>query len=536
MSKASKSVGWRYPMNQRLRITQRISWVGVAVMGAWLIGELLEKHTTTAFLAALSLAGFLFTNVIIKLGYDIAARYLFLSTINIIVATGVVFFDPNIGSELPYIALAGLPWALLEDELIVARWLFALVPAALFVAARFNWVQSILHITPFATAAWTYWANALAAFLLTFVSVRLMNSESRRSEKYKVQRIASTDLIGVVIGRATGETFQMNDAMLKMLGFTREEFDAGKVNLVALTPPEYIGRTRQAFQEVREKGRSTPFEKEYYKKDGSRIPVLLGISSLGEPDPEDCIAFFLDLSAQRDLLASRRALSDWDDFSSIASHELKTPIAALTMQLDILQRALRGAFDDPNLVSTLASETYIATRRMNLTVDELLDFTRIRAGKLELTRSRVDLSEVCREAIGSLEAGRITQPGQCVLKTVGNSTGNWDRVRLIQVITNLLTNAVKYGKPPFEIGIDGGSVSGKVRLSVVDHGPGIPDEQRQRIFDKFERAESHVRGAKGLGLGLYIVRNIVDAHGATIRVENGPAGEGTSFIIELPVG
>lgn len=223
-----------------------------------------------------------------------------------------------------------------------------------------------------------------------------------------------------------------------------------------------------------------------------------------------------------------------DEFLSIASHELKTPLTSLKMQSQMRQRWIDGgnlSSADQKFMALLANDTRQIDRLTRL-IDDMLDISRITAGKLALHPETFDLRELVRETIDrqrpQLEAAGCTvalEPGEPVL-------GQWDRFRIEQVITNLLTNAMKYGAgKPVAVTL-ARAVAGGARLTVADQGIGIAPEDQARIFDRFERAVSP-SSVGGLGLGLYISRQIVEQHGGTISVESR-VGQGSRFAVELP--
>jgi signal transduction histidine kinase len=196
-------------------------------------------------------------------------------------------------------------------------------------------------------------------------------------------------------------------------------------------------------------------------------------------------------------------------------------------------RILRGT--SSTATSSLAGAKFEAVERqiVRLTnlVNNLLDVSRISTHKLQLDYEPVDLAELAREVCGRLTPEAVRAGCMLAVHTDGEVPGTWDRVRLDQVVTNLVTNAVKYGAgKPIEVSVRRQGAS--ARLLVCDHGIGIDPEDQARIFDRFERAVSeHHYG--GLGLGLWIVRQILDALGGTIRVES-QRGKGATFIVVLP--
>jgi signal transduction histidine kinase len=217
----------------------------------------------------------------------------------------------------------------------------------------------------------------------------------------------------------------------------------------------------------------------------------------------------------------------------VASHELHTPLTPLRLHLQTLRRSLAASGDGvsagllPKVDKALGQVT-----RLSLLVDDLLDVSRLTAGRLRLQLEEVDLVELTRDLAERFTEQARTAGCDLVLTTEGSTVGHWDRMRLEQVLTNLITNALKYGVgKPVELHV--ASSGGQARWSIRDQGIGISPEDLERIFGRFERAVS-TRQYGGLGLGLYISREIVRAHGGDIRVESQP-GQGACFTAELPL-
>jgi PAS domain S-box-containing protein len=227
---------------------------------------------------------------------------------------------------------------------------------------------------------------------------------------------------------------------------------------------------------------------------------------------------------------AQQAVHARDEFLSIASHELRAPLAALLLQIQSLVRAVeRNALAAPRLQDKLgASERQV--KRMARLVDGLFDMSRIVAGKLTLEPEQTELGTVVTEVVGRFAEEARLHGCDLRMSVLARPVGSWDAMRLEQVVTNLLTNAVKYapGKP---VDVTVFEVDGRARLSVRDHGPGIAPECIGRVFERFTRA---ARGKpRGLGLGLYITRQIVLAHGGEIVARNHPEG-GAELVVELP--
>jgi PAS domain S-box-containing protein len=233
---------------------------------------------------------------------------------------------------------------------------------------------------------------------------------------------------------------------------------------------------------------------------------------------------------------ARVAVQTRDNFLAIASHELRTPLSALTVSMSSLVRAA-----DSGRLMQLGSEgikdrlvkSERQTRQLARLVDRLLDVSRLSSRDLRLERENADLAEIAHDVVTRYEHAAAESGSDINLEVHGPVVGFWDRSRMDQVIANLVGNAVKYGAgTPITLTI-GTSGTGRVRFSVSDRGPGIPPEHQERIFEQFERAEGS-ENIVGMGLGLWLVRRIIAAHGGTITVDSAP-GKGATFTAILPV-
>jgi signal transduction histidine kinase len=189
----------------------------------------------------------------------------------------------------------------------------------------------------------------------------------------------------------------------------------------------------------------------------------------------------------------------------------------------------KNGAQDP-LVTSLVKKMKRQVSAMATLVTDVLDVSRMRLSSIQLHREPADLAEIAQESVERLRPAFDEEGTRLELHAPSAVEGRWDRIRLDQVVTNLLSNALKYGeKRPVQVIVeDGGEVA---RLSVRDHGPGIPAAERSAIFDRFARPAGQRRS--GHGLGLWISRSIVAAHGGTIAVESSP-GTGSIFVVELP--
>jgi signal transduction histidine kinase len=229
---------------------------------------------------------------------------------------------------------------------------------------------------------------------------------------------------------------------------------------------------------------------------------------------------------------TRRALHLRDEFLRIASHELRTPLASLRLSAQgLLRAAERNRTLSPETLDRTLHRVLGNTVRLEQLTSELLDVTRIEQGRLHLNPIEVALDAVVRDAVDHIEADLATAGSSLSIECAAPVVGRWDPSRLDQVVTNLLSNAAKFGAgKPIEIRIE--RLGAAARLAVIDHGIGIDPARQPHVFDRFERAVPSSRYG-GLGLGLYIARSIVVAHGGTITVDS-ELGAGSTFTVTLP--
>ncbi|NMO16976.1 PAS domain S-box protein [Pyxidicoccus fallax] len=232
---------------------------------------------------------------------------------------------------------------------------------------------------------------------------------------------------------------------------------------------------------------------------------------------------------------AQEALKARDEFLSMASHDLRSPLTSLRLQLQAVRKDMQkgdGGTRSPEKLSSRVEAMVRQTDRMLHMMDALLDISQMTAGRLELKRQKLDLVELVRDSVSTLDE-ELRQAGvELRLHAEGPVEGAWDRLRLEQVVDNLLSNAVKYGKgQPVDLTV---STEGKVATLVVrDRGVGIAPEDQGRLFDRFERVRLD-REVTGYGVGLWIVRRVVEAHGGSVNVESR-LGEGSTFIVQLPL-
>jgi signal transduction histidine kinase/PAS domain-containing protein len=224
-----------------------------------------------------------------------------------------------------------------------------------------------------------------------------------------------------------------------------------------------------------------------------------------------------------------------DEFLSIASHELKTPLTSLKLQSQIFKRSVQKGdlrVYEKDRVDAIVDQTDKQTARLTRLVDDMLDISRIRSGQLTINKEDFSFCDLVKETIERLSCQFSNNKAIPKLEHECEIIGHWDKLRIEQVVTNLLTNAIRYGAgKPVNIRVE--AVKDNVLLSVQDQGIGMDKKSQKKIFDRFERVVN-ANEVSGLGLGLFISKKIVLAHGGKIWVES-ELGKGSTFFVELPL-
>jgi hypothetical protein len=332
-----------------------------------------------------------------------------------------------------------------------------------------------------------------------------------------------------------GNVASWNAGAERIKGYRADEIIGRHFSL--FYPEEDIrgGKTEMELEVAAREGR---FEDEGWRvrKDGTRFWANVIITALRDRDGR-LVGFgkvTRDLTERRRheeervrLAQAQEAVRLRDEFLSMASHELKTPLTVLQLQLDGLCERIRQV---DTALADRVDRTNRASGRLGQLVDSLLDVSRIATGKFELHPESFDLGQVTSEVVERMS--EAAQAASCRIETevAPQLVGTWDRFRVEQVITNLLGNAIKYAAGcPIHVGVF--ADKGEAVIEVSDRGPGLPP-QNDQIFGRFERAAS-MRNYGGLGLGLYIVQQIAEAHGGSVAACNAPDG-GARFLVRLP--
>lgn len=327
---------------------------------------------------------------------------------------------------------------------------------------------------------------------------------------------------------------QANEAMARILGYSRRELLG--FDLFRLVHPDMHEITRERIAT----GTSTPYETLGLRKDGSEVPIEVTPKMIAFGGKHLRLVLAQDLTERKKMetekvhaLTMQENLRSRDEFISLASHELKTPLTSLRLWNQMVERSQRDGRElAPDKVREFTALSGKQIARLTALVNDMLDVSQISSGKFTLRRERVDLGVIVRDAIQSLRPQSESASSPIQLNSEGELPVMGDPARLFQVVENLLTNATKYGnRKPIHVSL--ARKGGWVELKVTDQGFGIPRDQLDRIFQRFERVTSE-RNITGLGLGLYLSKQFVIAQGGTIEVES-ELNRGSTFTVKLPV-
>lgn len=375
---------------------------------------------------------------------------------------------------------------------------------------------------------------------------RDVNEEKRaelrlRSSEEMFRTVAQTLPVIVWTNTPSGEMDFFNTRFWRYTGRSEEQ-GAGRANTIEYVHPDDVAAMHRGIDQSLRHGGPWELEFRMRRHDGTWrwhlgrcVPVrdesgelVLWVGSATDIDDQKRV-----LAEREELLArTQEAVRGREVFLAVAAHELRTPLTPLRLHVDTLLRAAAAGGELP--VARVVRGLEVASRqikRLQMLVEALLDVSRIASGRLELQCETLDLAQVASDV---LDRHRHEGPPEILrLSAEGNLTGWLDRMRVEQILTNLLTNAFRYGqRNPVHVALkDRGDM---LRMSVRDQGVGIAPADKQRIFERFERAGNHLPQG-GLGLGLWIVHQIVVAMGGTIDVES-EVGRGSTFIVELPRG
>lgn len=367
----------------------------------------------------------------------------------------------------------------------------------------------------------------------------------------RIRRLVDSNIIGVMIWKFDGRIVEANDSFLSMLGFSRAELNNGLLRWTDLSPPEELESDARALDEVLATGIARPWEKEFFHREGSRVPVLIGAATFGDPEADGGVAYVLDLTARRKAeedarasdrryrelhaeLAHANRVATVGQLSAAISHELRQPLVGVVSSgsaglrwldadppnLNAARRALQRTVSEGHRAAEVLGRIKALVTKAPLNA-EIVDVNALVSDTLSLVRGQILLSEVRLEV--ELD---VTIPSVRA-----------DRVQIQQVILNLILNALEAmapaGAPGKELKITTGRESSDmVFVAVLDNGPGIPREHQDRIYEAFYSTKEG-----GMGMGLAICQTIIATYGGKLQMsDNHPRGAAFRFALPTIVG
>jgi PAS domain S-box-containing protein len=378
------------------------------------------------------------------------------------------------------------------------------------------------------------------------ITERKMAEEALSRSETRFRKIFDSRMIGFLFCNSSGDITVANDFFLEMVGYTQEDLAEGRLDWKKMTPPEYVDLDEFALEQIRLSGTSQPFEKEYIRKDGSRIPVLLGAASIEGNNPDKSVAYILDITERKKVEQEIKELNDTlekrvierteqletsnkelEAFSYSVSHDLRAPLRSIHGYSKILEEDYYSELDENGKrVLGVIQEN---AKRMGQLIDDLLAFSRL--GRREIQKSYLDMSLLVTSVLEEINK-LIPNNAEIKVGTLYPAFG--DRALVNQVMFNFISNAVKYSSKRNNPVIEIKSREGEreVIYSVSDNGTGFDMLYANKLFGVFQRLHT-TEEFEGTGVGLAIVKRIISKHGGSVWAE-GEIGKGATFYFSLP--
>lgn len=366
-------------------------------------------------------------------------------------------------------------------------------------------------------------SNPFLIISATDISDKKKSEKSAQKEQVLFSNFIHSNIVGLIFTDSERHITNANRKFLKMLGYKMSEVKEKKLELISVVPVSYHQQKSDTIKRILKYGHGGPIEIEIAHKNGSLVPVLLS-GILVDPEEKQFLFLIVDLTEQKKLEKKK------DEFISIASHEIKTPLTIIKGYLQLLNQksATNNYKDFPKYMSVLTREVNKLTDLLNV----MLDISRIETNKFKLNIKEFDIVDHVKKsvlAVNPILKGRIIKFESDLREKLIEADPN----RINQVTMNLLTNAIKHSPSKGEIIVRIEDENNKVKISVQDFGKGIHNEKLDKIFTKFFQINKAKGNIEGLGLGLFISKEIVKAHHGQIDVTS-EFGHGATFSYTLP--
>ncbi|MDR3623371.1 MAG: PAS domain S-box protein [Paludisphaera borealis] len=363
-----------------------------------------------------------------------------------------------------------------------------------------------------------------------------------RESEARLRRLVEANIFGVIFGDLSGKLHDANDAFLEMAGYTRAELARGVLLWEHVISPSSIRQIHRCRVQLGKRGICAPFELEIRRKDGRILPILLGLALLEEGRLDagaPVVAFCLDLTERKRLddelrqHASDLAEADHrkNQFLAMLGHELRNPLAPIRNAVKIMKQ--RGS-DDPALTWSRDVIDHQVNQLAHL-VDDLLEIARVKRGKIRLQLEAVDAGVIIDHAVETSRPIIEAHHHRLSIAVADEPAFVMaDPMRMAQVLSNLLHNAAKYTEEGGRIEISAAVEGDQVVFRVRDDGIGIQPSMLSSVFELFTQADRTLdRSQGGLGLGLTLVRTLVEMHGGTVDAQSEGLGFGSEFTVRL---
>ena len=376
-------------------------------------------------------------------------------------------------------------------------------------------------------------AGAYLVGTIADITIRKRAEEALFESRQSLEKIITQAATGVLQLDVTGRVTLANQKFCDMLGYAESELLG--MSVVEMTAPQFVETTRRALTDLAAGAPPVVIEKQYARKDGSLLWATSSVNALRGLDGAflGLVAIVVDVSERK---AAEEKLRDADrrkdEFLAMLAHELRNPLAPIGAAAELLKM---GKSDAARVRQTSEIISRQVSHMTNL-VDDLLDVSRVTRGLVTLDKVALDMRHIINDAVE--QAGPLIRKKRHELAlhlTPGVTTVMGDNKRLVQIVSNLLNNAAKYTPAGGAIVLRTEVDAEMVHLTVSDNGIGIDEQLASRVFDLFTQAEhTPDRSSGGLGLGLALVKNLVELHGGSVSCASAGAGHGSTFRVALP--